>query len=329
MNASNTRKGTVLVGCLICATSLLLLLLSSMVTAADLNSMVPPQAAAVGYMTKTFFGPFSKQLVDLDNTERAGFAWYPWDFFGQPRPASASVTINADGSIVLGAAGLVSSLATAAETRTPSHWVGVAFGGGAYFEATLKFDPENTAKGTPKDWPAFWSMAIEHLVGLDRQRWPGQPPGYVHFIEADFFEYDVWSFRPRRYYGGAIHESYGVESTTCAPEAFCGITNRNFSIEAPPDTDYRNFHRFGLLWVPATPSTQGYAQYYFDGVATDDRVMWDLYTNQPPPPGRVPWTFGIIDKQHLVLILGTGAGQPMTVESVSVWQSSAAQNLRQ
>ena len=40
-----------------------------------------------------------------------------------------------------------------------------------------------------------------------------------------------------------------------------------------------------------------------------------------------PWTFGILDQQHVVLILGTGPGEPMTIESVNVWQASAANNL--
>jgi len=289
----------------------------------------PPQAATVGYNTRTFACTFSARTVDLGNSQRPGFDWYPWHFFGQPSPASGSVVVNADGSVLIGALGLVSSLATAAGTRTDLHWTGVAFGGGAYFEATLKFDPANTAKGTSRAWPAFWSMSIEHLASLDGEQWPNQRPGYTHFIEPDVFEYDVWRFRPSHYYGGAVHESYGIYRTTCAPEDFCSVSNRNFTIAAPPDTDFKAYHKYGFLWVPATESTRGLAKYYFDGVATDDEVEWDLYTNQAPPPGRAPWTFGIIDQQHLVLIIGTGAKQPMEVESVSVWQSSSANNLRQ
>jgi len=328
MNSSHTREATIRRGLLIGTASVLLLLGADIVAADDASANVPPQAAAAGYNTKTFTSTFSKQALDLDNTEQPGFDWYPWHFFGQALPEAKSVALNADGSIVIGAAGLFSSFATAAPTRTASRWVGLAFGGGAYFEATLKFDPENTAKGKPNDWPAFWSMSIEHLADLNGQQWPGQPAAYVHFIEPDFFEYDVWSFRPRNYYGGAIHESYGIYRTTCAPENFCSVSNPRFTIAAPPETDYRKFHKFGFLWVPATASTQGYAQYYFDGVATSDRVMWDRYTDQAPPAGRAPWTFGIIDQQHLVIILETGAQQPMTVASVAVWQSSAVQNLR-
>jgi hypothetical protein len=326
MNVARPSEATVLISCLIGAMSLLPL---GTAVGADASPPAPAQAAAVGYLTRTFSGTFSQRTVDLENTERPGFDWYPWHFFGEHAPARESVALNADGSIVIGAGDLGSNIATAAPTRTPAQWVGVAFGGGAYFEATLKFDPEKTAQGKPQAWPSFWAMAIEHLVALDGQQWPGQSRGYVHFIEPDFFEYDVWGFRPRHYYGGAIHEWYGIFHRTCARDNFCSVSNARFTIEAPPETDYREFHKFGFLWVPATLSRQGYAQYYFDDMATSDRVTWERYTNQPPPPGRAPWTFGIIDQQHLVVILDTGAKQPMTVASVSVWQSSTSNNLTQ
>jgi hypothetical protein len=215
--------------------------------------------------------------------------------------------------------------------------VGLAFGGGAYFEAILQFDPAKTAQGKPKAWPSFWSLSIEHAAGLSGEQWPGQQTGYVHFIEPDFFEYDVWSFAPRSYYGGAIHDWYGIFRATCPGKAFCGVTNAggggtaftNFKIQTTTATDFTKPHKFGLLWVPATPTTKGYAEYYFDGKATADRVTWDIYANQPPPPGLAPWTFGIVDRQHLVLIISTGINQPLTVASVSVWQSSVNKNLRQ
>jgi hypothetical protein len=34
-----------------------------------------------------------------------------------------------------------------------------------------------------------------------------------------------------------------------------------------------------------------------------------------------------MDTHHMILILGTGTDQPMTVQSVKVWQASAANNL--
>jgi hypothetical protein len=35
----------------------------------------------------------------------------------------------------------------------------------------------------------------------------------------------------------------------------------------------------------------------------------------------------VLDRNHLVLILGSGRAQPMTVRAVDVWQASDAANL--
>jgi len=304
---------------------------------AQASGEIPPQAAAVGYKTNTFRATFSKSAIDMDNTGKSGFQWYPWRFFGQPTTPPETIKIGGDGILTLGTDTLGSSIATGAPTKTASHWVGTAFGGGAYFEAALRFDPDRTAKGKSASWPAFWSMAVEHTAGLSSQHWPGQPPGYMHFAELDFFEYDLRSFSPQNYYGGALHEWWGIYKTTCPGTGFCGASNAgrggsnfsNFKVKTPSETDFKSFHRFGVLWVPASPANKGYAQYYFDGAATDDKVSWDQYASQPPSPGAAPWTFGILDKQHLIIVLSTGIGQPMTVGSVLVWQGSTAQNLSQ
>src|ERR1039457_4638382 len=102
MNAVRTSEAIVISSCLICA-MFLILLRPSIVATAEVSAGVPPQAAAVGYITKTFSGTFSKQTVDLDNTGQPGFDWYPRQFFEQSPSASESVTINGDGSMVIGA----------------------------------------------------------------------------------------------------------------------------------------------------------------------------------------------------------------------------------
>jgi hypothetical protein len=56
---------------------------------------------------------------------------------------------------------------------------------------------------------------------------------------------------------------------------------------------------------------------------------WTKFDNQPPPPTNQPWAFGRLDQEHLVLILGTGPNEPMTIRSVNVWQASDSNNLHQ
>jgi hypothetical protein len=295
---------------------------------------VPSQAAAAGYSTNTFSSQFARESIDFKSTEVSGFQWYPFHFFQQELPDPAGLALNDDGSITLGAKSKI-TIATAAPSRSPDRWVGVAFGGGAYFEAVLKFDPRDVVKAHAKEWPAFWSLAIEHLAELDAEQWKGQVKGYAHYIEPDFFEYDLWSFRPPNVYGGAIHDWYGVYQRTCPGNAFCNMSNAghggtrfsNFGISTPDKTDFRQYHKYGFLWVPATAAAPGFAQYYFDDSLTSDRVTWTSFADQAPPPGLAPWTFGVIDQQHLAVILDTGAGQPMTVKSVNVWQASRAGNL--
>lgn len=310
-------------------------LLAIICTASAAPPPAPPQATAVGYKLSTFSSTLARSSVDLTGKNAGGPEWYAFQFFHQQLPNPSDITFNPDGTVTLGKSGKI-SITTAAPSRTPSHWTGLAFGGGAYFEAILSFDPRAVVKANAKEWPAFWSMAIEHLADLDSQQWPGQTKGYMHFIEPDFFEYDVWSFRPPNYYGGAVHDWYGEFKKQC-PNNFCNASNAgkggtkfsNFGVATPENTDFTQFHKFGFLWVPATDSAEGYAQYYFDDKPTSDKVTWTKFSNQAPPPGNAPWTFGIIDRQHLAVILDTGAAQPMTVKSVNVWQASQKGNLTQ
>jgi hypothetical protein len=177
-----------------------------------------------------------------------------------------------------------------------------------------------------KGWPAFWSAALEHLVNLQTVQWNGQPKGFEHFIEPDFFEYDIPGGGSS--YGGAIHEWYGKYNQTC--RGFCNVLAPYYLRVVPSNTDFRLFHRYGFLWVPATSAAPGYAEYYFDDQRVGQRTRWVQFKDQPPPvsaKSQQLWSFGIIDRQHLVLVLGTGIGEPMTVRSVNVWQASGAGNL--
>lgn len=272
-------------------------------------------------------------LSDEKNT-RPGFRWYArlfpvWGYMSPPEAFS-----QADG--VLAIAG--GQIGTAAPADTAAGYVGTAFSDGAYFEARIAFDHDrvNFRPEAPisKDnwWPSFYSIPIEYLT--ERAQWPGQPEGYVHFGEDDFFE--AWLENDR--YGGAVHDWYGRlgcnSSGAAALGGYCDIENdgnshglapNNIANEVPPGTDWKQFHVIGQLWVSGahTPDHRGFVQFYFDGEPTGDRIEWrnDGSDGVPPPAGDT--LFSILDRDHLVVYIGSPRNVPLRVDWVHVWQRLA------
>ena len=292
---------------------------------------IPKQAFSVGYLVNTFSSGFDRGSTDLSSTGNVGSKWYLNNFFGT-RINSDSITVNSDHSLTLpgDVVGSNGQIATAAEAKTPTKFVGKAFGGGAYIEARLKFDPESVAASNSRGWPAFWAMALEHLVGSNEQ-WEKKPLGYSHFIEVDVFESDIpKSNIGARYYGANLHDWSGIYHTTCTRGPFCDYALPYSVVKrrVPENTDFTRYHSYGFLWVPATATKKGYARFYFDGQQVGEETSWEQFIDQQESPDGKPWEFGIIDKQHLVLLLGSGAKQPITISTVNVWQKSDVQNLQ-
>jgi hypothetical protein len=289
----------------------------------SLSTNVPPKALASDFSVKTFSSNFDSNSLNLKSTKKAG-KWYPWRFFGYKPSETSLIRINGDASVTLlgDKKSYNANLATATPGNNPGSFLGKAFGGGGYFEASFKFNSNSLLN--KYGCPAFWAVSLEHLVPLSSVQWPGMPKGYEHFIEVDFFEYN---HRNEGQYTGVMHDWYGTNKT-CS-NFYCHATFLYSSLirRVPLNTDFTKYHKYGFLWVVATDSKPGYAEYYFDGKKVGERTSWSKYTNQPPPPGSQSWTFGVIDKHHLVLILGTGLNQPITIRSVDVWQASDAQNI--
>jgi len=299
------------------------------------GSPIPPAARAAGYLTETFSNAsnFSSSNVDLGMTYSSGYKWYVWNFFGAT-PALNGTEVNSNGTITVGSGPGNGNIASAAVISDAPYYVGTAFGGGAYIEATFSFNPIGAAfppYPSSTEWPAWWTMAVEHLANLSGQQWAGQTTGYYHFIENDIFEFlqPVSSYA----YDSTLHDWYGIYDSSCPP-GFCAINSNNYAplnnaniTNIPIGTDYTLNHRYGMLWVPATGSANGSIAFYFDDIQVLPTIYYSQFTNQSPPPSlTTPWTFGIIDQQHLVLILG-GGGNPLIVKSVAVWQASSAGNL--
>jgi hypothetical protein len=150
-------------------------------------------------------------------------------------------------------------------------------------------------------------------------QWPGQASNYGDWIETDFLEYNNGASNK---YGNTIHNWYGVIGSG-------KDVNPNFpSITVPAGFDWAKPHKYGFLWVPATATTKGYATSYLDDEQVGATAVWNCYdaTNPPPPLNGIN-AYSILDKYHLALILSTGTNNPMTVQTVEVWQANTNNNL--
>lgn len=287
-------------------------------------SLVPPAAQTAGFNLQTFNSTFAPSKFDTAETYPSRDEWYIANYSGWGPGSSAGLTFNSDRSLTIEGNGALNGQIGTAGINGAS-WVGTAFGGGAYFEATAKFNPAlvNITNG----WPAFWSMAIEHLGNSGGPQWVGQAANYSHFSEVDIFEYDTFGFGGANTYGGNINDWYGIYNVTCT--GLCGVSTSPGVRYGPAGMDWTQYHKLGLLWIPATVSVDGSVTFYLDDQPVGTQ-SWAQFTGQNPPPGgAAAWTYGILDSQHLVLILGSGISQPFTLQSVKVWQASAAGNLVQ
>jgi hypothetical protein len=99
--------------------------------------------------------------------------------------------------------------------------------------------------------------------------WPGQGAGYFHFAENDMMD----GFQGTSFYQTNLIDWNGTAPTATQASiipstiTFNQVNISNFGF-GTNFTNRNSFHVYGQLWVPATSSTQGYIQNYFDGVPT-------------------------------------------------------------
>jgi hypothetical protein len=142
----------------------------------------------VGYNTNTF---------NSTTIAANGGPWLLDNFYGQSTNAG-QVVQEANGSMSFpGTTGTVGMVSTAhLDSSKPNNWAGLAFGGGAYMEATLSMVGEYVGDRAAS-WPAWWSSDIERAAynGVSSNypgvQWQGQAAEFQHYIEVDFLEYAV------------------------------------------------------------------------------------------------------------------------------------------
>ncbi|WP_145984418.1 hypothetical protein [Bradyrhizobium nitroreducens] len=250
--------------------------------------------------------------------------------FFKPRNELGLTRIE-NGELITGGLGYDGAMTTVTKISKWPYFAGVAFGGGAYFEAEISFDPErvNLREGV---WPAWWSLTLESILEVPETFWRGQPPGYFNTIEVDFFEYDLQGsrLRTRNQYGAGIHHWYGTRGM-CPKTPLCGHGSPYASgiQTGPSDIDWMKFHKFGALWIPATADRPGSMTFFLDGKQSNQSITWTMFKDEPPPPtSKTPWAFGPLDSLHLILVLSSGKSSPIRVRSVEVWQTDDSRNIR-
>jgi hypothetical protein len=283
----------------------------------------PVAAAAAGYCDNTFSTPsFTTSNVDMSNTYAQGFQWYYGNWFGYPA-SYTQVTLNSGVASVIGTNYNTLGITTAGyNAGAPNGYVGTAFGGGAYFEWKVNFN--STEVNTTDGWPAAWTLSLEHFANLPGQQWTGQVAGYDIFPELDALEYITTGA------GGpglnTVHAHYGTYNVTCSNYCDYNPGAKTYTIATPSTT-----FTVGMLWVPATSTTDGYTKIYLNNVlqsGTTQTWCQFIYSAQVPPPGSSRcWSLGAADSQHMVGIISSGTNTPINAVAFNVWQLNGANNL--
>lgn len=270
--------------------------------------MIPTPASGAGYNLQTY-GP---QL-------ELGKSWFNHNLYVPP-VANQSIQ-NSDGSVYL--PGSNYGICTIENNKATGTWQGTAFGGGAYVEALLSFPPSSAPLGAfhPSLWLQDAAVASPNAITAATQ-WPGQAAGYGDSVEPDIMELDAQN--PVQY-GFGMHNWYGPLGAAIQ-QVHTSVGPYTIS----PKLFYEP-NRFGWLWVPATATSPGSATWYFNGVAIGN-VSWSQYNPATPPPAT-PAAFvnpyAVMDTRQFCIVVNTHALCPMLVQSVGVWQGSAAGNVSQ
>jgi hypothetical protein len=281
--------------------------------ASGVPSGLPSILATLGYTTQT-----------LGTGLTLGTNWFPYNLLGKTPLVGQAVQL-ANGAISMpGADGSNFGANICTAQKVGTSWAGVAYGGGFYAEATMAFTLAPSPPAPAFPYPTFWAHEIDYAaqIGGGSIQWVGQAAGYQHYIELDQLE-TVPASSPYISRAGCISwQGNPAVSTNHYPQP-------NSLTLAP--VDMTQPHRYGILVVPATSTTQGYFQNFLDGVAVSylvgspSPVQWSLYNPAAPPTGTVQ-DLAVFDQSHLPLILGTALNMPATVYAASVWQKSSAGN---
>jgi hypothetical protein len=280
----------------------------------------PPSAASsVGYDVATFYDDFSTSSdIDVNNT--GNIAAYRW-FTDNGGACNGSSSVLPPGDILTSAtSGLtllndVSGCGWGIGTYqawggniNEVDWAGTGFANGLYVQVNMSFDPSHAVSNfDPFPVPTAW---MEGYLGV---------PNCEENNELDLFEAIASS-------SDLISPTFSVNDWTadvnCVFSSYDLPNNKTtYAILGAADgsssVDFTQTHSYGTLWLPASQNSGvGKIERFFDGVHIPS-----LDATYNDTSGE----YDLLDSDTFGLILGAGTDNwPLHVQSVTVWQSEAA-----
>ena len=285
-----------------------------------LHSILIPNAVAGKGYSLIWHDEFdSLTSIDLNNTQTNGYTWYVQAPYSKATAAWCFTNVQPSVLRMLGGSGsneneqLVSSVSMTTGYNLPGT-------NGFYIEASMRFPVITT--NTSAGWPAFWLRPSEN--SYSQAPWPGLTNGWQNATEIDVMEY-----YGATYYGGTLHDWYGLNTGTNRFFGTNSLENHVYYTNGEPPTNA--WHIYGCLVVPSTsPSATngfGFCQMFLDNVATTNFNKWlsptNLYTTVTNPVPTGYQVFSSIELWHSIISLGTAfTNLPIDVDWVRVWCTS-------
>ena len=315
---------------LICQMVSVLVLLSP-ACAQAFNELNP---AASGYrlvLNEGWTSP-TAATVDWNNTLQFGFSWYLARPYGWPATHASELSFDPNGRnpgqgvlTINPSANYFGWQLASAAPLPGGGYVGTTWGPGRgwYFEAGFKF---NDALARAYGGPAIWMEPIDHMMVKDH--WEGQPAGYEHFDEIDFFEYQTYPFAGNGSFGSYRHDWYGQNGGRYSEAGYNGY----MAIVPSPAPNWTQWHKISALYTPGCDngSCLGSIQMWFDnvpyqymnGLGTSIPFTWKGCGIGSPPIAPGPQNtcaYSEIDHDRYAIVLGTAKGTPLQIGYVKMW----------
>ena len=262
----------------------------------DGQPKAPPAAVAAGFTRLAFREEFNDLSgIDIDDTRKPGFNFYPKLAWGKYVLPEEYIQVK-DGVLHLynPINHAQSDLFSAVGAYQGGRYTGFAVGGGAYFEASIAFDPAFKKQHSDVEgFPAFYSNPVEHFFL--------KTPQPYDYLELDHMEYNSgWYPDASDYFHALIKwtvDDQGIHRDFVDP------VWKHRIIHVPESPDFSRFNIFGALWVPGA---EGKVNTYFN-----NQLRRSLTTKAYPK-------LRVGDDQHFIVILGAGQW-PIRVDWVRVW----------